>query len=160
MFQIPSTFITTVSRKVILSGGATACHVFWQVGSSATLGTDSIIKGTILAYTSITFDAGATLEGRALAQNGAVSLVNNTITAIPTAAPEPPIIGDIYRTPDGSITLVITNTPCLTLTLQISADLTNWTRFTTLIPGASPYVFTDTTASGESQRFYRALYEL
>ena len=44
-------------------------------------------------------------------------------------------------------------------TLQISADLTSWTTLATLMPGASPYVFTDITASGEAQRFYRALYE-
>jgi len=159
IFQMPTTFITTVGRKVILSGGATACHIFWQVGSSATLGGSSIIKGNILAYTSITLDAGATLEGRALAQNGAISLNNNTITAIPTAPPPPPSFGPISRTPDGLVTLVITNTPCLTLTLKISSDLTNWTTLATLMPGANPYVFTDTTTSGEAKRFYRAIYE-
>ena len=159
IFQIPSTFITTDSRKVILSGGATACHVFWQVGSSATLGINSVMKGNLLAYTSITLNAGATLEGRALAENGAVSFDNNTVTAIPTASPAPPSFGPISRALDGSVTLVITNTPCLTLTLKISADLTSWTTLATLMPGASPYVFTDTTASGMGQRFYRALYE-
>ena len=80
IFQMPSTLITTGPRHVILIGGARACNVFWQVGSSATLGGDTIFKGNILAYTSITIDSGATLEGRALAQNGAVSLQANTIT--------------------------------------------------------------------------------
>jgi ice-binding like protein len=158
IFQIPTTFITTVGRKVILSGGATACHVFWQVGSSATLGAGSIIKGNILAYTSITFNTGATLDGRALARNGAVALDDNIITTIPSGAPAPSF-GSIYRAPEGSVTLIITNTPCLTLTLKISADLTNWTTLTTLTPGASPYVFTDTTAAGAIHRFYRAMYE-
>src|ERR1044071_1000955 len=159
IFQMPTTFITTVGRQVILSGGATACHVFWQVGSSATLGASSIIKGNILAYTSITLSTGAALEGRALAQNGAVALDDNTITAIPSGPPAAPSFGPISLTPDGLVTLVITNTPCLTLTLKISSDLTNWKTLATLMPGASPYVFTDTTASGEAKRFYRAIYE-
>jgi hypothetical protein len=160
IFQIPTTFITTVGRQVILAGGATWCHVFWQVGSSATFGTDSIIKGNILAYTSITLNGGASLEGRALAQNGAVALENNLIAAIPTASPPAPSFAGISRTPNGLVTLIINNTPCRTLTLQTSADLKSWTTLTTLTPGASPYTFTDTTASAEPMRFYRALYDL
>jgi len=160
IFQIPTTFITTVGRSVILSGGATPCHVFWQVGSSATLGTSSIIKGNILAYTSVTLNTGATLEGRALARNGAVALDDNSIATIPSGPTVPPSFGPISLAPEGLVTLIITNTPCLTLTLQISANLTSWTTLTTLTPGASPYVFTDTTASGETRRFYRALYDL
>jgi hypothetical protein len=160
IFQIPTTFITTVARKVILSGGATPCHVFWQVGNSATLGTGSIIKGNILAYTSVTLNTGATLEGRALAQNGAVALDDNSITAIPSGPTVPPTFGPISLAPAGLVTLIITNTPCLTLTLQISADLTSWTTLTTLTPGASPYEFIDVTASGKARRFYRARYEL
>ena len=159
IFQMPTTFITTVGRQVILSGGATACHVFWQVGSSATLGAGSVIKGNILAYTSITLNTGAALEGRALAQNGGIALDGNSIAAIPSGPPVPPSFGPISRAHDASVTLIITNTPCLTLTLKISADLTNWTRLTTLTPGASPYVFIDTTAPAAAQRFYRALYE-
>src|SRR5439155_731816 len=70
---------TTSSRQVILSGGAKAANIFWQVGSSATLGTGSVLKGNILALTSITLTTGATLEGRALARNGAVSLDASTV---------------------------------------------------------------------------------
>jgi len=160
IFQMPTTFITTVGRQVILAGGATWCHVYWQVGSSATFGTDSIIKGNILAYTSITLNAGASLEGRALAQHGAVALEDNLIAAIPTASPPAPSFAGISRAPTGLVTLIINNTPCETLTLQTSADLKNWTTLTTLTPGASPYVFTDTTATAEPMRFYRALYDL
>lgn len=80
VFQIASTLITTGPRQVILIGGARACNVFWQVGSSATLGGGTVFKGNILAYTSITLNSGAMLEGRALAQNGAVSLDANTVT--------------------------------------------------------------------------------
>jgi hypothetical protein len=75
-----STLITASDSSVLLTGGAQACHVIWLVGSSATLGTQTDFVGTILANTSITLDTGASLDGRALAANGAVTLDNNTIT--------------------------------------------------------------------------------
>jgi hypothetical protein len=65
---------------VVLANGAKACNVFWQVGSSATLGTNSVFKGNILALTSITITTGVNLEGRALARNGAVTLDADVIT--------------------------------------------------------------------------------
>ncbi|HET9326410.1 MAG TPA: ice-binding family protein [Candidatus Eisenbacteria bacterium] len=79
IFQMASTLTTTSGRAVILSGGAKASNVFWQVGSSATLGTTSAFKGTIMADQSITLGTGATLEGRALARIGAVTLAGNTV---------------------------------------------------------------------------------
>ncbi|HXM65623.1 MAG TPA: Ig-like domain-containing protein, partial [Candidatus Acidoferrum sp.] len=81
IFQIGSTLTTITSTQVVLAGGAQAKNIFWQVGSSATLGTNSIFRGNILALTSITITTGVNLEGRALAQNGAVTLDGNTITA-------------------------------------------------------------------------------
>jgi hypothetical protein len=80
VFQIGSTLTTGTGSQVVLSGGVLASNVFWQVGSSATLGVTSIFKGTIMALTSITLDTGASLQGRALARNGAVTLDTNTIT--------------------------------------------------------------------------------
>jgi Ice-binding-like len=80
IFQMASTLVTTVGRKVILTGGAQAANIYWQVGSSATIGGSSVFKGTILADQSITMNTGATLDGRALARNGAVALDANTIT--------------------------------------------------------------------------------
>ncbi|HXI84527.1 MAG TPA: ice-binding family protein [Verrucomicrobiae bacterium] len=80
IFQMASTLTTTAGRQVILSGGAKAANIFWQVGTSATLGTTSVFKGTIMANQSITLTTGATLEGRALAQTGAVTMDSNTIT--------------------------------------------------------------------------------
>jgi hypothetical protein len=84
IFQMASTLVTTVGRQVILTGGAQAANVFWQVGSSATIGGSSVFKGTILADQSITMNTSATLDGRTLARNGAVALDANTIT-VPNA---------------------------------------------------------------------------
>jgi len=81
IFQIASTLTTTSGRQVILSGGAKAANIIWQVGSSATLGTTSVFKGTIMADQSITLATGATLDGRALARIAAVTLDANIVTA-------------------------------------------------------------------------------
>ena len=79
IFQVASTLTTTSGRKVILSGGAKASNIFWQVGSSATLGTTSVFKGTIMANQSITLNTSASLNGRALARIGAVTLASNAV---------------------------------------------------------------------------------
>jgi hypothetical protein len=88
IFQAGSTLITESGSEVKLTNGAQACNVFWQVGSSATLKTNSIFNGNILALTSITLNTGASVVGRVLAQNGAVTLDTNTITKA-TCAPVP-----------------------------------------------------------------------
>src|ERR1035441_6282518 len=80
VFQAGSTLIVGSSSQVNLIGAAQACNVYWQVGSSATIGTGAAFVGNILALTSITMTTGATLQGRALARNGAVTLDTNTIT--------------------------------------------------------------------------------
>ncbi|HWY68926.1 MAG TPA: ice-binding family protein, partial [Terriglobales bacterium] len=79
IFQISSTLITGSGSHVVLTNSAKACNVFWQVGSSATLGTNSVFAGNILALTSIAVTTGAKFDGRALARNGAVTLDTNTI---------------------------------------------------------------------------------
>lgn len=79
LFQMASTLSTTSGRAVVLVGGAKSSNVYWQVGSSATLGTTSVFKGTILANQSITLNTGASLNGRALARIGAVTMAGNSI---------------------------------------------------------------------------------
>jgi hypothetical protein len=79
IFQIGSTLITASASHVALTGGTQASNVFWQVGSSATLGTYSTLAGTIMALASITVTTGVTLDGRALARTAAVTLDTDTI---------------------------------------------------------------------------------
>lgn len=90
IFQMASTLTTTSGRQVILAGGASAANVFWQVGTSATIGTTSVFQGNILAAVSISMLTGSTLSGRALAMGGAVSVDTGggssaTVPVTPTA---------------------------------------------------------------------------
>ena len=80
IFQMASTLTTTPMRAVILAGGANAGNIYWQVGTSATIGVGSMFKGNILADQSITMNTGATLDGRALTRIGAVTLQSNVVT--------------------------------------------------------------------------------
>jgi hypothetical protein len=96
IFQIGSTLTTASASRVVLIGSASSCHVFWQVTSSATLGTATSFQGNLIALTSITMTTGATIGvgggrngGRALARNGALTLHSNVIrppTGICTSA--------------------------------------------------------------------------
>ena len=79
IFQIGSTLVTASGASVVLLGGAQPCQIFWVVGSSATIATSTTFVGNIMALTSIAMQTGATLNGRALARNGAVTLDTNRI---------------------------------------------------------------------------------
>lgn len=104
IFQTASTLITASASTVTLTGGAQARNVFWQVGSSATLGTDSSLAGNILALTSITVTTGVTVNGRTLARNGAVTLDTDTITRsagpLSISAPETASLGSATASAD------------------------------------------------------------
>jgi Ice-binding-like len=81
IFRIGSTLTTASNSVVLLRNGAQACAVYWQVGSSATLGSATHFQGNLMALTSITMVTGANiLTGRALARNGALTLDTNRIT--------------------------------------------------------------------------------
>ena len=90
VFQIGSELIAASGSSVVTTNGGSilpGANVFWQVGSSATLGTTSAFEGHILALTSVSLDTGATIiNGSAMARNGAVTLQGNTITVVPEPA--------------------------------------------------------------------------
>ena len=111
VFQVGSALTTAVGSQVDLVNGAQPCNVFWQIGSSATLGTSSVFAGNILALSSISMNDGVTLNGRALARNGSVSLIRDTITAphcatsptpTPTSTPKPSPTPKPVPTPSAS----------------------------------------------------------
>jgi len=98
IFQATSDLVTATSSSVNFVNGASPCNVFWQVTSSASLGTGSTFVGTILALTSITLGDSVTVYGRALARNGTVTLINDRFltlacaggAAVPIPATRPP----------------------------------------------------------------------
>jgi hypothetical protein len=156
VFQMASTLTVGVGRSVILTGGAQAGNIFWQVGSSATFGTSSVFEGTVMAYSSITMNASSTLDGRALAQTGAVTF-NGTGGSLPM--PTIPFFTGISRTTN-SVTVVLSTAPNFLLTLQSSPDLLSWTTIATNTPGTNTWTFADTSMPTATQRFYRAFITL
>ena len=101
IFQMAATLVTASSSNVSLLGRAQACNVYWQVGSSATLGTDSGFTGNILALTSIQVLTGVTVHGRVLARNESVTLDDDTITRAVCAAPPP--TSQVTPVPSGGV---------------------------------------------------------
>ena len=79
VFKITSALTTAPASAVVLVRGASPCNVYWQVGSDATLDTTTAFQGNLMAYSSISLNNGATVQGRVLARNGQVSLINNVI---------------------------------------------------------------------------------
>jgi hypothetical protein len=161
IFQIGSSLITAnggagnPASRVILTGGAQSRNIFWQVGSSATLGSYSVFAGTIMASASVTMMIGSTTDGRALAQNGAVTFNGNNST-VPT--PAAPVFTGISRTAINA-TVVLNTTPYFLVTLQSCPNLSlaNWTTIATNTPATGNWTFTDTNATATlTQNFYRA----
>jgi hypothetical protein len=117
IFQVGSALTTASASQVRLVNGAQGCNVFWQIGSSATLGTGSTFEGSVMALTSITANTGARVHGRLLARNGAVTLDTNRITR-PTcatgAAPTPTPTASATATPTPSATATPSPTPSST----------------------------------------------
>lgn len=98
IFKTGSTLTTASNAAVQLVNSAQPSNVFWQVGSSATLGTGTAFEGNIIALASITLDTGATLAGRALAQNGAVTLDDNAISHCVCIQPYNAIASTVVQT--------------------------------------------------------------
>jgi hypothetical protein len=115
VFKTVSTLTTASNASVHVINGGGECGVFWQIGSSATLGTGTKFAGSILALTSITLTTGATVSGRVLARNGAVTLDQNTVSigscatgpasdaGAPDAVAPDAAVADAASTPDSSV---------------------------------------------------------
>ncbi len=142
IFKSASTLITAGASNVVLINSAQACNVFWQVGSSATLGTNSTFKGNILALTSATLTTGANFEGRVLARNGAVTLDANIITKATCVVPPSASTSSstststVTSTPASVIapTVVPTTSPKLPNTGIDPEDKSNTSTWSVIIP--------------------------
>ncbi|MGA3186529.1 MAG: ice-binding family protein [Bryobacteraceae bacterium] len=128
IFQIGTALTTASSSQIVLEGGAQAANIFWQIGSSATLGTTSVFQGTIMAQASITLTTGASLNGRALARTGAVTLQGNSVINPGASTTGPP----------GPLSVA-----CPSPTAQIGAF---YNSFLSATGGTPPYTFSITGA--------------
>lgn len=89
IFRSAATLITGTSSTVTLTNGAQACNVYWQVGSSATLGASSTISGHVIALASISTGLASTVTGQLIATTGAITLGGTTITNTACTTPTP-----------------------------------------------------------------------
>ncbi len=101
IFQIGTSLTTSTNARVLLTNGGSNCNVFWQVGSSATMGTGTVFAGNVLALTSITLTTGASVSGRVLARNGAVTLDTNNASICGAACN--PIVVSPASLPAGNV---------------------------------------------------------
>src|SRR5665648_88001 len=156
IFQASSDLITASGSKIILTNSARFCRVFWQVTSSATLGTNSTFVGHIFALTSIAAQTGATVQGQLLARNGAVTLDTNTITngLCPTLATSTTTTlgGTTSTTLDGGPTTTTPGGTTTTLGGATSTTLGGGTTTTATAPSGG----TTTTAHGGGTTTTRA----
>ena len=150
IFQAGSALTTATGSSVVLIGGAQSCNVFWQIGTDTTIGTGSAFKGTIIGMNSITLTTGATIDGRALARNGAVTLDTNTITRSNCTATSPnttptPTPATATPTPTPGLPL-ITPTPIAPLATATPAPSRTAAPITSLpststLGGSAPLIF-------------------
>lgn len=157
IFQAGSTVITATNSTVALVNGAQACNVFWQVGSSATLGVGSEFRGTMLVLTDVTANTDASIVGRLLARNGAVTLDSNVIsrpvcatasttTGVPaTTAVPPTTTATTAPTPTTAVPTPTTAAPTPT-TATTATTAVPATTSTTPVMTATTVAATPTTA--------------
>ncbi|MBW4030300.1 MAG: DUF3494 domain-containing protein [Acidobacteria bacterium] len=140
VFQAGSTLTTASASQVVLENGAQACHVYWQVGSSATLGTTSNFVGSILAQASITLNTDASVVGRALAQSSGAVTLDTNVVRVPSVC-----LSGLVTTPP-----VVTTTSAPTTTTTAAVATTTAPVATTTAPTTTttttPTTATTTTA--------------
>ncbi len=157
VFKIGSTLTTASNSSVLLINGAQSCNVFWQVGSSATIGTGTTFIGNILALASITLTTDATVSGRALAQNGAVTMDSNTVTlssCVPPVTPVPPTLGKAFSpatiNAGGTSTLTITLSNANSTAATLTAPFTDTLPSGVVISGSASTTCGGTVSTGAS----------
>jgi cell division septation protein DedD len=163
IFQIGSTLTTGTAARVVLIDHAAGCAVFWAVGSSATIGTDTSLQGNLMALVSITMNTGASIGvgggrngGRAFAQNGAITLDTNTITApkgscvTPAPTPKPTPKPTPTRTPVATPKPVPTSAPTPVSTPPSTSRPSATPRAATPSPTASNSEASAPAATGQA----------
>jgi Ice-binding-like len=138
IFQVKEALTTSSNTSVSLVNEAKACNVFWQIGSSATLGTGTHFVGTIMAKASITANSAATIEGRLLAETGAVTLENNTITTSSCASPSGGSPSGGAETTTGGGTASGAGTTTTTTATGAVASLASATKFIPIASKSTP----------------------
>lgn len=123
IFQTDSTLTTGSASTIELINGASECNVFWQIGSSATLGSGSVFVGNILALTSVTVNTGVVVHGRALARNGAVTLDSDVFTA-PSCTPSTATAAPTTSTTAPATTVPVDTVPVVTVPAVVAAPTT------------------------------------
>jgi len=126
IFKIGSTLTTASGSSVVVINAGSLCNIFWQVGSSATLGTTTSFAGNILAQASITLNTGASVTGRTLARTGAVTLDSNSVTAACTSGTPPATCPPIALAPP---------------TLPVGTIGVLYSQMISASGGAAPYTF-------------------
>lgn len=144
VFQAASSLVTSSSSSIIMTGGASACNVFWQVGTSATLGTGSSMVGTVMALASITAGTGTTVVGRLLARGGDVTLDDTTLT-LPSGCNTAP--GTVTTTTSPTITspAPMRAVRGVAYSYQMTAGGSPGTQFTVTSGGLAPGLVLETT---------------
>ncbi len=143
IFQMATTLTTAAASAVTFSNGGSACNVFWQVGSSATLGANTQLLGSILAFTSITSGAGSSIAGRLLAEGGAVTIDSNNIT-VPACTPPPPPTTTTTEPPTTTTTVPTTTTTTVPTTTTTTVPTTTTTTVPTTTTTTEPPTTTTT----------------
>jgi len=154
IFQCAADLEVGTNVQVILVGGAQARNIFWQVATSATIGTFSTFAGTIIANQAITMNTSSSMEGRALAFSAGVTF-NGDVGEVPES--EAPIFASISRTAANSVIVDLSTTPFFLVTLQSSPSLSppNWMTIATNTPATSLWTFTNINVT-TTECFYRA----
>jgi uncharacterized repeat protein (TIGR01451 family) len=103
IFKIGTTLTTGSSSQVVMSGGGRGANVYWALGTSATLGTDTAFRGNVIANTSITMTTRVSTTGRVIALNGAVTMDTNNVNAVPATIPTPNVTLTASVSPTGTV---------------------------------------------------------